>query len=179
MKFKKLFKKKTKASPNNKHIYDFEALFVEFCNSDYDEAKGFMEDKYGKRYNAYMSKMCTGWKKRKDEWKSRTANKILDVLTDEKVKTYGEAIDLAIGEVKRRLSAPDEVKAMSPHDLRVLWEMVMTMAGKPSKIVRPVPVDDDGDEPDYNQEALALLEKYENKSTENKTGQEGKSPNKV
>ena len=68
-----------------KQKYDREKIKMEFMLSDYDEAKGFMQDKY-KIYNGEIAKNVKWWWKEKQEYKKKIYEKALKKKWNETAK---------------------------------------------------------------------------------------------
>ena len=68
-----------------KQKYDRDKMKMEFMLSDYDEAKGFMQDKY-KIYNGEIAKNVKWWWKEKQEYKKKIYEKALKKKWNETAK---------------------------------------------------------------------------------------------
>lgn len=68
-----------------KQKYDREKIKMEFMLSDFDEAKGFMQDKY-KIYNGEIAKNVKWWWKEKQEYKKKIYEKALKKKWNETAK---------------------------------------------------------------------------------------------
>ena len=68
-----------------KQKYDRDKMKMEFMLSDFDEAKGFMQDKY-KIYNGEIAKNVKWWWKEKQEYKKKIYEKALKKKWNETAK---------------------------------------------------------------------------------------------
>ena len=67
--------------------YDWSALKLEFFQSDIDEAKVFMEAKYGQwKWNWTMNKNTRGWAKDKEDYKNKIMEKALLLNANKQAK---------------------------------------------------------------------------------------------
>ena len=85
---------------NWKQKYDWKALKMEFFASEYEEAKGFIEDKLGK-WNWNIRDKTVGWSKEKQAYKQS----IIDKALEERAKKDAKDLEIPLEELKKAKKA--------------------------------------------------------------------------
>lgn len=120
--------------------YDYNALKLEFFQSDFDEVQAFFEHKWSNPKNWNILKNTKGWAKEKKEWKWKIIEKALEEQLKKEAKDLSlpiwflmKAKKNAIIKIAKQIT---EDKLMSMKDLvRWLWT-IKTELWEPTKITK-------------------------------------------
>lgn len=128
-----------------KQKHDYKTLKLEFFESDFDEVKGFVSDKWH-RYNPERAKRTKWWAKEKQEWKEQIIEKALARKQDEMAKKLDipmewmlEAKKTTIELIKRKLKAINEGSLedwnkIDLNDLEKVRKITKTELGEPTNV---------------------------------------------
>lgn len=150
---------RTSRHEERKRKWDFDQLKKEFWTSDMDDVKTYFQARY-KIYNSHIAKSTIGWSKEKLAWKRKVAEQFINDLATEEVAQYKSALSNVMAGFKMKIATKEDIKGLSTKQLMMLWQVFMTMCGKPTRIQKQ---QFDSDHPlkvDLSDEAKKRLSKY-------------------
>jgi len=118
---------------NQKVKYDFELLRQEFFLAEEDEIKAFFTRKYGV-YNRHIQAKTQGWTNDKKAWKKVMVDKTLEQIQDKEARENASALVNVLVGLKMKIQTTGDLKNLSVKDLQRIWEVFMTMNGRPTRI---------------------------------------------
>jgi len=117
---------------DSKQKYNWELLKQEFFASDYLEVKAFFQDKY-QIYSSHIRDKTNGWTTDKKTFIKSIVSQSAELCKTKKTLEMAEALEKVFEELYRRLSGVD-VWSLSIRELKMLWEIFMTMNGETTKV---------------------------------------------
>ena len=129
-----------------KQKYDWNKIKMEFMLSEYDEAKGFMQDKY-KIYNGEIAKNIKWWWKEKQLYKSKIYADVLKKKwkeTAKDIESKMERYEMLWDEILnwmeeqfQQIGEEDEEwkkRKINSNDIMNIWKIKRTEMGLPTNI---------------------------------------------
>lgn len=129
-----------------KQKYDWNKIKMEFMLSEYDEAKGFMQDKY-KIYNGEIAKNIKWWWKEKQLYKSKIYAEVLKKKwkeTAKDIESKMERYEMLWDEILnwmeeqfQQIGEEDEEwkkRKINSNDIMNIWKIKRTEMGLPTNI---------------------------------------------
>ncbi|MCK5027372.1 MAG: hypothetical protein KAS07_03060 [Candidatus Pacebacteria bacterium] len=118
-----------------KRKYNFANIKNKFFLSEIGEVKMFFETKYG-AYNPYIQTNTAGWTKEKNAWKKKIAQDAMKKLTDKQTKKYEKGLESLMRHGILPRLKKDELEGKSEKSVKILWEIMMTMNSKPTRVTK-------------------------------------------
>jgi len=132
-----------------KQKYDWWKMKMEFMLSEYDEAKGFMQDKY-KIYNGEIAKNVKWWWKEKIAYKQKIYEEALKKKWKETAKEISdnvwryemlneemlERMENEFEENKRPLKKWEKRRKLNSNDIMNMWKISRTERWLPTNITK-------------------------------------------
>lgn len=143
--------------------YDYSALKLEFFQSEYDEVKSFLSDKWV-TYNTKWTENTKGWSKEKKAWKEKIVEKALEKKQNELAKKLEipmewmlETKKATIQLIRRKLNAinektKDDWNSIDIKDVKTIREISKVELWEPTSVSK-------NDNTNSNKTALSLEDK--------------------
>lgn len=127
-------KKKKIRGETGKALYDWEAIKIDFLNSEFLEISEFWRKRFGTETGQFERTNTAGWTKYKKEFKKKMAEDAIKSLEDQEKKNYAIGLKNLMNSILGHVKTENELRKLSLKDKQLLWDILMTMNDKPTVV---------------------------------------------